>query len=287
MLGLRVVIGVIDARRNRMENRVQLFRDTLRRVTLRESLSTSFCPSNPPGWICSRSGLGHPVLSKKHLVVIETTDSILARRNDENDSWDPDCTQERFSAPDVQSLQRPVSVAGTTDLEQQPPDGEYGTVLRPIFVHPAPRLLPRPQHAPAEVNRLLTRCEELFWSDFAGCANAIRAVIEAILTDQKVKRFALSRSGKRTPITLHHRILSFGKTEPTLAEKMLAVKWGGNAGSHEGAAPKRADIFDSFDLLEHVLEEVYEKKSAYLAQLAKKITKAKGPLSAKKKKRKR
>lgn len=220
-------------------------------------------------------------------MVVETASSVSARQDDDEGNWEPEFTEERFVALLIcNRCNDPVSVAGTTRVDQLPPDGEYGTVLRPTFVHPAPHLLRRPNAAPQELSRLLTRCEELFWSDFAGCSNAVRVVIEAILTHQKVPRYRTTKGGKRTPIPLHQRITSFGQKEPDLAEKMLAVKWVGNAGSHDGAAPKRNDLFDCFDLLEHVIEEVYEKRSAYLSRLAKEITRARGPLSAKKRRKK-
>jgi hypothetical protein len=252
-------------------------------VSLRESLHTSFAPGEATGWLCSRCGLGHLVLAKEHLVTIETTDSVREREDDEDGNWDPSWIEERFVALlRCNHCNDPVTVAGTAKTEQQPPDGEYGTLLCPTFVRPAPRVLPRSDATPAKIENLLTRCEELFWSDSAGCVSAVRAVIEAILTHQRIKRYARSKAGRRTPIALHHRIVLFGKVQPGVAEKMLAVKWVGNAGSHDGVEPKRDDVFDAFDLLEHVLEEVYEKKSTYLAHLAKKIAKAKGPLSAKK-----
>ena len=101
-----------------------------------------------------------------------------------------------------------------------------------------------------------------------------------------MKRYRITK-GKRRTVSLHDRILDFGRSEPLLSEKLLAVKWVGNAGSHDGAMPTREDLFECFDLLEHVLEEVVEQRSAQLRLLAKRITRAKGPLSAKKKRKRK
>jgi hypothetical protein len=63
-----------------------------------------------------------------------------------------------------------------------------------------------------------------------------------------------------------------------LVDMLLAVKWLGNAGSHDGDKPTIADVRMTYDLLEHVLSEIYEKKTGELKAVAKKINKKKGPL---------
>jgi hypothetical protein len=62
-----------------------------------------------------------------------------------------------------------------------------------------------------------------------------------------------------------------------LANLMLAVKWIGNAGSHTGSV-KEKDIFDGFDLLEHVLYTLFPPQVPNLAALAQSINAAKGPV---------
>ncbi|HXC52488.1 MAG TPA: hypothetical protein VN634_16525 [Candidatus Limnocylindrales bacterium] len=53
----------------------------------------------------------------------------------------------------------------------------------------------------------------------------------------------------------------------------------GNAGSHDGGEASVADVRVAYDLLEHILSEVYEGKGKSLKVLAKKVNKKKGPVT--------
>jgi hypothetical protein len=117
----------------------------------------------------------------------------------------------------------------------------------------------------------------LFFADPGAALNSARTAVEAVLTDLGVKRFIVAK-GKRKPINLHQRIQLLPAKYKELADMLLAVKWLGNAGSHDGDKPSIADVRVTYDLLEHVLSEIYEKKTGKLKAVAKKINKKKGPL---------
>jgi hypothetical protein len=55
----------------------------------------------------------------------------------------------------------------------------------------------------------------------------------------------------------------------------MALKWLGNTGAHEGSISD-ADLLDAFEIFEHALAEIVDKRSANLAALAKKLTKKHG-----------
>ena len=55
----------------------------------------------------------------------------------------------------------------------------------------------------------------------------------------------------------------------------MAVKWIGNDGSHEGDLSQN-DLLDVFEILNYVLDEMYEQRAKNVAKLATKINKAKG-----------
>jgi hypothetical protein len=40
---------------------------------------------------------------------------------------------------------------------------------------------------------------------------------------------------------------------------IYAIKWLGNAGSHDGDAVSMDDVMDSYELLEHILEELCKR----------------------------
>jgi hypothetical protein len=60
---------------------------------------------------------------------------------------------------------------------------------------------------------------------------------------------------------------------------LFAVKWLGNAGSHDGEEANAGDVRTTYDLLEHALSEIYEAKGKKLKAVAKKVNKKKGPLN--------
>lgn len=59
---------------------------------------------------------------------------------------------------------------------------------------------------------------------------------------------------------------------------MLAIKWLGNAGSHSQKTVSRDDVIDAYELLEHILQEIYMQKTEKLKTKAQKINKMKGPV---------
>ncbi|BDG05000.1 hypothetical protein AMOR_39960 [Anaeromyxobacter oryzae] len=97
-----------------------------------------------------------------------------------------------------------------------------------------------------------------------------------ILTSQRVKSFGRDRNGKRVQLSLHSRILLYGKRDPAIADEMMAVKWLGNAGSHGAERLSTNDMFDGFDLLEHLLEEVFAQRTKVLARIRRDLIRRKG-----------
>jgi hypothetical protein len=59
---------------------------------------------------------------------------------------------------------------------------------------------------------------------------------------------------------------------------LLAIKWLGNFGSHESAI-KSSDIFDAYDIVELVTEDMFARARRQIASLAREINKIKGPRS--------
>jgi hypothetical protein len=222
-------------------------------------------------------------------LLIETTGCSESARQ-YNDAWDPIWTVERFVALAVcDNCGDPTALAGVTNTEESPPDDEeesrWRTYLIPRFVQPPPVIVPRPRGTPTSIKDLLTKAEGLFWTDLGAAGNAIRCVIEELLTEQGIRRFTINKKRKRQMLPLHARIEDFSTSRNgPLGDKMQAVKWLGNAGSHGVAVLDRESLFDGFDLLHHVLEEVYTQKTRTLDGLAKRITPAKGPSSRTKRK---
>jgi hypothetical protein len=131
-----------------------------------------------------------------------------------------------------------------------------------------------PRGTPDSIIQELNAAFKLYWIYTGASANRI----EILLTQQKIKRYTVNAKKRRIRLDLHARIRLYQPEQPEIAESLLAVKWLGNAGSHsEGLTPE--DLFDGLDLLEHVLEELYEQRTRKLHGLRKLINKRKGPRS--------
>ena len=59
---------------------------------------------------------------------------------------------------------------------------------------------------------------------------------------------------------------------------MLAVKWIGNEGSHPGSV-SRDDLLDAFQLVEHLLDEIFINRRAEMSKISRKVLRHKGPSS--------
>ena len=89
-----------------------------------------------------------------------------------------------------------------------------------------------------------------------------------ILDHQKIKKTTISKKKKRVKLTLHDRIIEYGKKKNQLSKNILAIKWIGNSASHTQGL-EIDDIFDAYDLLHHVLNEIYDNRTNHIAKITK------------------
>lgn len=243
-----------------------------------------FTKDRVPAWACPVCRVGRLVLDPKFLMAKETSES---RTNRKHEFWEPEWIRYVFSAIFIcndASCKDPIACSGIGSVDTfEYDDDETGwsqsTEDRfvPRFFDPALRLMDIPSQCPDAAAGHLLDSFALFFANPGAALNSARAAVEAVLTDLGVKRFVVAK-GKRKPINLHQRIQLLPAKYKELVDMLLAVKWLGNAGSHDGEKPTIADVRMTYDLLEHVLSEIYEKKTGKLKAVAKKINKKKGPL---------
>ncbi|TVT30412.1 DUF4145 domain-containing protein [Marinobacter vinifirmus] len=116
----------------------------------------------------------------------------------------------------------------------------------------------------------------LLFSDPSSAANHVRIALENLLTELRIKRFN-SSNGKRKYLNLHQRIDLLPTKFDHVKELFYAVKWLGNAGSHSHQELTFDDVFDAYEIISQILEEVYDDRRKKVASMAKKINKRKGP----------
>ena len=126
------------------------------------------------------------------------------------------------------------------------------------------------EKCPLEVKAELCAAFRLFWSDQAASAGRVRVSLERLMDHYGILKRRKNRKGKYYDLTLNDRIKEFSKAEPTAEERIMALKWLGNTGSHKrDVSPD--DLLDGFEVLEYFIAEFLDKRSARVAKLARRL----------------
>lgn len=140
------------------------------------------------------------------------------------------------------------------------------------YSHPSIHLIKIPESTPKLLTEIILESFTLFWIDTSSCWNKIRCVVERILDFNKVKKITKDRK----KITLHCRIRDH--LPPKLQkiwEKLLALKWIGNEGSHSDKI-SRENLEDAYKILEHILIKLFDTEEEEISIKVNKINKKKG-----------
>lgn len=239
-----------------------------------QSLTENFCPP----WPCPTCKRGVFTLHPKALIAKETIESQRAQHHPE---WDPDWTSYVFTAwaqCNNPACKEECAIGGTGGLEPEyDEDGgfSFSTYYTPKFCSPMPEIIEIPEKCPNEVKRELRAGFSLFWADRGAAANRVRIALERLLDYLGIPNQE-TKGTRIVELTLHKRIESFATKEPTMALHLMALKWLGNTGSHEGKVAKN-DLLDAFEVLEHVLVEMIDRRTERVSAIAEKLTKKHGP----------
>lgn len=170
------------------------------------------------------------------------------------------------------------------DWDEENHEREAVKYYIPKYFYPPIHIFELSQHCPQDIRNQVINSFSHFFADESAAANAIRTALEIIMDDQKVKKSIINSKNKRETLKLHARIDIFGKSHADLKPYLIATKWIGNAGSHVGAV-SRAALLDGYELLEHCIDELYDKpvRMKELTAKAKNINRSKKPITEKKK----
>lgn len=202
------------------------------------------------------------------------------------DAWDPDWIEYVYSGmlkcakTDCGEIVANTGTGGV-DLDvlfggDGEPEQTWQDFFRPKYFEPPLEIIGVPDECPNTVAEPLRESFRLFFASPAAASNNVRIALEALLTELGVRRFN-TKNGKRTFLNLHTRISLLPAKYVDLRELFLAIKWLGNAGSHADSAIKIDDVMDAYELVDHVLQELYAQRAKKVKALAKKINKKKGP----------
>lgn len=171
-----------------------------------------------------------------------------------------------------------VSCSGTGSVEEEyyRDEREYVEYYKPYFFYPALNIFKIPEDTPIEIKSAIEDSFALVFTNKSAAANKIRIALECLLTNLKVKRFIITRRRKRKRLTLHDRILLLATKYDGLKEICSAIKWLGNSGSHCDEDMKFDDVFNGYDMISFLLDEIYANRHHHVKKLAKTINAKKG-----------
>lgn len=202
---------------------------------------------------------------------------------------EPEWVDGRFSCiMDCAHCGNTVGVAGSYRVvddrhvdEEHGESGDYAHYFRPKFFTESPHVFEIPAATPDSVTEELVASFQLFWSDPLACTSRIRSSVERLLTAQKVPQTTgkIAAKARRQFLALHHRIERFATKRPEIAEKLMAVKWIGNAGSHSRGATID-DALDGYELMDWVLDRLYATRHHRASSLTREINRRKAPRSS-------
>ena len=250
----------------------------------KELLTSYFTTNQNTYWPCSNCSNGYLLLNEDTFFSEETSAS---QKTQSHYGWEPElislvyscifrCSNNNCNEQFVSSGHGCLD----WDIEEDEHGIEkqvYSPCFEPYYLYPSLKIIDIPKNVPNDITNQLNKSFELFFSSPSAAINHARSALELILNHLKVPKTTIDRKkNKRVKINLHNRIEKLAKQHSELKELLLAIKWIGNEGSHPKKSLTKNNVIDLYEILEHVLSELFENKSKTILAKAKKINKAKG-----------
>jgi len=173
-----------------------------------------------------------------------------------------------------------VAVSGTFRYGSYTPDDSPDPVaaafLKPCHFSPTIHIFPICEKCPERVRKAILIPFDLYWNSPQGAGNALRTAVEALLDYLGVRKWTKNKKGELITINLGARIVEYSKKSPAVGEILMAIKWIGNSGSHLSNLTHES-VIAGYQLFSHALDEIFEKRTATITKMAKKINKRKKP----------
>ncbi len=217
------------------------------------------------GWRCPRCNVGHLEAEAEGWREEDVKESGGA-----DCDWEPDWVRNLWTGSlrcRSSSCGDVVVGMGYTSLDQEV-DEEVGLIwvsrYHPLLFEPPLHIVALPKSIPALLETDLIEVFRLYWASPSAAANRLRVAIEHYLSLQKVPRSRRTKKGKLVTLPLHTRIERFKqarRTNADVADHLLALKWLGNEGTHDGTLT-HDDVLDGLVILEEALRHISGNASA-------------------------
>ncbi len=152
------------------------------------------------------------------------------------------------------------------DLGTYDPD-RFGLTVRHIL--PPLPLIALPDTSPGKLSALVESASSVLLADPSAASTRIRTAIEALLDEQRIRK--TSNSSRSIRLTTHQRIQLFERKNEAAASQLMAMKWIGNVGSHDGEPLPLGWVLDGIECFARAIELIYDPREIELARRAAEI----------------
>lgn len=262
----------------------------------RQSFQPRFTQDNAPDWLCPTCEKGLLQIKPESFLKGDSTDP----RAPSSDGWEPGETLSVYACLLKCSNSKCNELVANTGTEiydvvhEEDATGYrpvYTTYLCPKYFEPPLRIIKIPSECPRRVSEPLVESFRLLFSSPSSAANHIRISLENLLTKLRVPRYKQEKTPstpsireqiealpeeniqlktkllkifkadkRRRPLDLHQRIEQLPNKHEHLKKQLFAIKWLGNEGSHNHDELSIDDVLDAYELMENVLQEIYQPK---------------------------
>jgi hypothetical protein len=137
-------------------------------------------------------------------------------------------------------------------------------VFRPLFFNPPLLFFTLHPIIPKRISEELLKSFNLFFADISAAANKVRVALEILMDELGID----SVNHKGNALYLDARLKIYEKQNAIIGEQLLSIKLVGNSGSHPHDLD-RSDVVTAYEIVEHVLDELYVLEHRRMESLAK------------------
>lgn len=132
----------------------------------------------------------------------------------------------------------------------------YSSHYNLTHLHPPMLIMPIPEAAPEEVREGVLRASRVLFADSGLAATALRSTVERFLSTQGIA--SISGSGRfQSASERIDQWLAVDRKRKPVADLLSAVKWLGNAGTHEDSALTITEVLEGASMLDEALHRLY------------------------------
>jgi Domain of unknown function (DUF4145) len=161
-------------------------------------------------------------------------------------------------------------------MESNDEDGnatiDYDRYFSPRYFSKSMVIFRPPLRCPAAIKDEIYRSFTVLFCDLSAAANHVRQCVENIMSSVGIE----PQDDKGRFISLGRRIDAFRSRSAENAERSDALRWIGNFGSHPEAL-RKDDLFDAYDILEVLLEDLFIGHQRSVRQIVEQINSNRGP----------